>query len=166
MSKSCPGLLRQQALKEAKSTLAYGVGECRHDACVASPGKILQAGDVEALTLRTAVDLLIEGHVLKALDVAVQRVKSLEMMSKDTAAETACRAEVLKDRGALYSQAEASSALNESRGFAAKEKGTANLNWEKGSWKGGKGKDAKGKEQKGKEGKGALRSQVVRPNLA
>ena len=40
----------------------------------------------DALTLRTVVDLLIEGHVLKALDVAVQRVKSLEMMSKGTSA--------------------------------------------------------------------------------
>ena len=181
-----PGLLSRQALKDAKSSLAYGLGETAQERTVAPVmlkyfrqvlvgSNLTRSMQKESLTLCTAIDCLLEGQVLRGMDVLMQRLKAIEMVSKGASWELAERVEVIKEKASLFSKAEASAALAESKrehrltweqqtwmqdgrkGKGGKSE-TAKGNQERTGWKGGKGKEKAGK---GKEG--AARTEVQRP---
>ena len=113
----------------------------------------------EYLTLATCLDLMLEGNVLKCLDVGVQRMKAVEQISQAVAANIANRLELIPPEvSALVSTEESRSAVVE---FRREEKVRSSLKGKKGkeNWdgwepplvkgeKGGKpkgGKDPKGK---------------------
>lgn len=191
VAKSCPGLLSRQALKDAKNSLAYGIGESAGERSVTpvmlkyfrqilSNTNLTKSMQKEALTLCTAIDLILEGKVLRSMDVIVQRLKAIEMVAKGSSWDLAERVEITKERASLFSQAEASTAVAESKREKTLTWGLQNSFWTqdphkgkggKGEWtKGGqerKGqKGTKGKEKgsaKGKEQQNAPRTEVLRP---
>ena len=127
IAKRCPGLLSRQSMVEARRSLVMGVGETsslntvlpvflKYYRQVLSHQLTSRPMNREALTLASIADALVEGEVLHALDIAVQRTKSLELMSRGTPAETATRLEVvLPERSSAVSMEESREILAEAR---------------------------------------------------
>ena len=106
----------------------------------------------ESLHLATIIDLSLRGRIASALDVAGQRLKALEAMSRGTAFDIARRLELVgADRPSLVSVPEAGAAGREVQTEdRVVKRNTGRWFWEdRDSSKGGKGKD-KGKRDKGK----------------
>ena len=164
IARSCPGLLSRQVLKEAKSSLAFGVGESANELAV-SPvmlkyfrqvlltSNLTKSMQKESLTLCTALDLILEGRILRSMDVLVQRLKAIEMVSRGASWDLAERIEIIKERSSLFSQAEASSALAEAKRERSVSWGMQSQ-WTQDGWKGkgGKGDWAKDGLKKGLKG--------------
>ena len=173
---------------EANRTLVMGVGEksslksvapvfLRYYRQVLSNQLTSRPMSREALTLASIADALVEGEVLHALDIAVQRTKSLELMSRGTPAETAIRLEVvLPERSSLVSMEESRQILAEARReqnarpwgervwWKGDAKGSGKESMPKGNLK-GDGKKGEGKKGGPKGPKGDARStEVVRPS--
>ena len=77
VARSCPGLLSRQALKDAKNSLAFGVGESAGEKSVTpvmlkyfrqilSNTNLTKSMQKESLTLCTAIDLILEGKFFEA----------------------------------------------------------------------------------------------------
>ena len=194
ISRKCPGLLTRYAVKEARKRLMTNLGEdgevqkplpvfvryyrqiCAHSGA-STPMKR------EYLTLAVCLDSIIEGSILKCLDVGVQRLKSLEQMSQGMPAHVANRLELVpQETGGLASTEESRTITQEQRredkvrtSWSQKGKGKPDLGWPRTSGedvvqKGDKGgKSGKGKDPKGKplgkwripKGGNAIASEVV-----
>ena len=176
IARKCPGLLARHAIKEAKKRLTTGVGEESRNS---SPGPVFvkyyrqifsNSGAStpmkrEYLTLALCLDSMLEGNILKGLDIAVQRLKSVEQISQGVPPLLANRLELIPpDGSALASIEESRTAAQEQRredkvlsSWNPKGKGKWGVPWsqnfredqtstkgDKGA-KGGKGKDPKGK---------------------
>ena len=175
IARKCPGLLSRFAIKEAKKRLLTQVGEeagnhapspvfVRYYRQVFAHSGASTPMKREYLTLATCLDSIIEGNILKCLDVGVQRLKAVEQMSLGAAAQLANRLELIPpETSVLASLEESRGAAQEHRreekirgSWKGKGKWESNWNrqvleeqafkWEKGS------KSAKGKDPKGKPG--------------
>ncbi|CAJ1414343.1 unnamed protein product [Effrenium voratum] len=125
MAKKVPGMLSRHTLSECKSILAQGVGEA--SSSIVGPGCMvkyyrqeIQPGPGpkpmkrEWLTVASAVDALVGGAPLKALDILCQQAKSLEAMARGASPEVALQLEVpLTELAGLASATEAKSARGE-----------------------------------------------------
>ena len=106
----------------------------------------------ESLHLATIIDLSLRGRIASALDVAGQRLKALEAMSRGTTIEIARRLELVgPERPSLVSVPEAGAAGRELQvEDRVMRRNTNRWPWEdRDSYKGGKGRD-KGKRDKGR----------------
>eukprot|EP00438_Fugacium_kawagutii_P018347 Skav224068 [mRNA] locus=scaffold432:46539:48939:+ [translate_table: standard] len=109
----------------------------------------------EVMTLGHIIDLLALGRVAESLDVATQRLKSLELTLQGQGWQTAQKVEVIGSMDAqLATRAEVEAAQRETRlDQKAKVGGTATSSWDKGKGKSktpGKERDKGGKQEKGK----------------
>ena len=103
----------------------------------------------ESLHLATIIDLCLRGRIASALDVAGQRLKALEAMSRGTAIDIARRLELVgPDRPSLVEAGAAGKEMQiEDR---VVKRNTGRWSWEERDfYRGGKGKE-KGKREKGK----------------
>ena len=193
IARKCPGLLTRYAIKEARKRLLTGMGESEESQTPKAVfvkyyrQVIAHAGAStpmkrEYLTLATCLDAMLDGNILKSLDVAVQRLKSVEQISQGVPAQLANRLELIPaEVSTLASTEESRTAAQEQKreekvrsSWNPKGKGKWEAGWhrawedlapkgEKGG-KSGKGKDPKGKAPwKGRPPKGnpAAASEVV-----
>ena len=190
ISQKCPGLLTRHGMSEANKFLRrflLGGDEVRPVMMKYFRQQVVQSGAMpskpmrrEFQTLATCLDSLVEGNVLGATDICMQRMKSLELMAQGGSPETAMKVEVLlPDTARLLSAGEGHNAAQEQRTSERLEtqlRGSAGGNrwmsrWEppKGDRKGdgkGEGKKGEGKD-KGKRwegGKPAAQTQAVAPS--
>ena len=125
IARKCPGLLARYALKEAKKRLLSGLGEGSESP---KPDPVfvryyrqvfLQTGASfpmkrEYLTLAMMLDSMLEGGILKSMDVAVQRLKAVEQISQGVPAQVANRLELIPpEMPTLASTEEARTAAQE-----------------------------------------------------
>ena len=173
IARKCPGLLARGAIKEARKRLTTELGEnLKH----ANPSPVFvkyyrqvfaQSGAStpmkrEYLTLAMCLDAILEGNIMKCLDLGVQRMKSVEQISQGVPPQVANRLElILPETSALASLEESRTAALEYRRedkirSSWKGKGKSEAAWSRpygdDHWgKGEKGgKPQKGKDQKGK----------------
>ena len=194
ISRKCPGLLTRYAIKEARKRLMTAIGEFGGDH---QPGPTFlkyyrqvfsHSGAStpmrrEYLTLACCLDAILEGDVLRCLDIGVQRMKAVEQISQGVSPAIANRLEIIPPENfSLASMEENRCAAQEQRredkvraSLSPKGKGKWENSWaktqwedppskgEKG-WKGGRGKDGKGKpggKSRPQKGIPAVSSEVV-----
>ena len=194
ISRKCPGLLTRYAIKEARKRLMTAIGESGGDHSP-SPTFLKYYRQVfahsgastpmrrEYLTLACCLDAILEGDVLKCLDIGVQRMKAVEQIGQGVSPAIANRLEIIPPEfSTLATTEESRSAAEEQRredrvraSLSQKGKGKwenswARPQWEDPSskgdkgWKGGKGKDVKGKpagKSRPPKGMPAAASEVV-----
>ena len=111
----------------------------------------------EALTLSTLVDMALQGRIAESVDIAIQRLKSLELVSRGSDFRIAQRMELCPlELDTMASSAERREAIQESREESKLryQSGKGGDYW-KGEWKGGsKDWGKKGDGKKGKKGSG------------
>ena len=173
IARKCPGGLARGAIKEARKRLTTELGEnIKH----ANPAPVFvkyyrqvfaQSGAStpmkrEYLTLAMCLDAILEGNIMRCLDLGVQRMKSVEQISQGVPPQVANRLElILPETSALTSLEESRTAALEHRRedkirSSWKGKGKSEAAWNRpygdDHWgKGEKGgKPQKGKDQKGK----------------
>ena len=173
IGRKCPGLLARYAVKEARKRLLTEMGEgsedrgpvpvfVRYFRQVFNHSGASTPMKREYLTLAHCLDALLEGNVLRCLDVGVQRLKAVEQISQGVPPVMANRLElILPDISSLASAEESRTAAQEQRredkvksAYTLKGKGNwGKSNWEDWPLKGDTGgKSAKGKDKKGKAG--------------
>ena len=114
----------------------------------------------EAFTLAYGADLLAQGRVAEAIDLLLQRLKSLEQVSQGMPWATAQKMELCAlEVAQVASRAEAAIAVKEARGDGPWQNpgksGSLRETQQQGGWREpGKGREGKGKNKKGKEEKG------------
>ena len=172
IARKCPGLLARGAIKEARKRLTTELGEnIKHSN--PSPVFVKYYRQVfahsgastpmkrEYLTLAMCLDAILEGNIMRCLDLGVQRMKSVEQISQGVPPQVANRLElILPETSALTSLEESRTAALEHRredriktSWKGKGKGEAALNRTYGDDHWGKGEKG-GKPQKGKDQKG------------
>ncbi|OLP90373.1 Protein aardvark [Symbiodinium microadriaticum] len=177
ISRKCPGLLARHAISEARKRVLADLGEesahqtprpvfVRYFRQVFDHSGASTPMKREYLTLAHCLDSLLEGNVLKCLDIAVQRLKAVEQISQGVHPGTANRMEIIPAEG--FSLASAEEKRTVAQEHRRELKTNSNLNsWGPHSWyprgKGG-GKpiadDAGVKGEKG--GKGPLLTRWIR----
>lgn len=107
----------------------------------------------EALTLSMLVDMALQGRVAESLDIAIQRLKALELVSRGTDFRVAQRLELCPlELDAMASTTERREAIQESKEEAKlKYQSAKGGDYWKGDWK-GSSKDSWGKKGEGKKG--------------
>ena len=175
ISRKCPGLLARYAIKEARKRIFNSFGDSMEDrgpvpVFVKYYRQVFNHSGVstpmkrEYLTLAHCLDALLEGDVLRCLDVGVQRLKAVEQISQGVPPVMANRLELIPpDVSSLATAEESRTAAQEHRReekvkaswTPPKGKGRWDHPWARTAWedvltKGDKG----GKAMKGKEGKG------------
>ncbi|CAE7720218.1 unnamed protein product, partial [Symbiodinium microadriaticum] len=173
IARKCPGLLTRYAIKEARKRLLTAIGE-GEDAQTPKAVFVKYYRQViahsgastpmkrEYLTLATCLDAMLEGSILKSLDVAVQRLKSIEQISQGIPPQFANRLELIPAEVAtLASTEESRTAVQEQRreekvrsSWVPKGKGKMDSFWHR-PWedvapKGDKGSKSGKGNQKGK----------------
>ncbi|CAE7698386.1 unnamed protein product, partial [Symbiodinium sp. KB8] len=178
ISRKCPGLLARHAISEARKRVLADLGEesahqtprpvfVRYFRQVFDHSGASTPMKREYLTLAHCLDSLLEGNVLKCLDIAVQRLKAVEQISQGVHPGTANRMEIIPAEG--FSLASAEEKRTVAQEHRRELKTNSNLNsWGPHSWyprgkgggkpiaddagvkgekggKGGKSKDGKGK---------------------
>eukprot|EP00435_Cladocopium_sp_Y103_P048002 s39_g14.t1 len=183
--RKCPGLLTRHAIKQGKEKVLFLQGESnaskdpepvfvRYHRQVFLQNQPSAPLKREHLTLSSVLDALVRGEVLKAADIACQRLKSLEQISQGASPQLAIKLEILpQDRSTLASSEEAKTAASEHQRdlkLAATWKGTGKTTFSPSSWqveapKGSKAwkGNAKG-NQKGSKGEKSGKTQVVAPS--
>ncbi|CAE7224807.1 unnamed protein product [Symbiodinium pilosum] len=197
IARKCPGLLARYAIKEARKRLLMEMGEdsssqkpvpvfVRYFRQVFNHSGASAPMKREYLTLAHCLDSILEGNVLKLLDIAVQRLKAVEQISQGVSPATANRLELIPAE--MFSLASAEEKRTEAQEQMREMKTSWNLNsWNPSSWnpkgkgwgkpqvedsgakgdknsKGGKAKDQKGKpggKWRPPKGVPALSSEVV-----
>ena len=170
VARKAPGALAAQAIEEMREHLLTSSGQVWSlSGEGAIPPLALQyyrmvmrarmSGGMarEALTMAYIADLGLQGRIAEAMDVTLQRLKSLELSSSGTDYRVSQRIELAPlDQEAVASATERRQALQEVREEAKlRHQSGKGGDWQKGdSWKGGqKGKwdrpDGKGKDKKG-----------------
>lgn len=166
VAKKVPGALAAQALEEMKENLLTSSGQVwGQDFGGAVPPltvhyfrAVLRAkmsGGLarECLSLSYLIDLALQGRVAEALDVGLQRLKSLELTAEGSDFRISQRLELAPpDTEAMASNVERREALQEAREEhkLKTQSGKGNDWWRSDSWKGGKA-DVKGKKGDGKD---------------
>ena len=116
IAKRFPGYLCRASAKEAKKNLAEATGEApqslkifhRYYRQVVAPRGGSKGLQREMVTLSVLLDTLIEGDVLKAADVAAQRLKSLELMQQGSDPNLAQQIELIpRDHLGMVADSEA-----------------------------------------------------------
>lgn len=116
IAKRLPGYLCRASAKEAKKNLAEATGEApqslkifhRYYRQVVAPRGGSKGLQREMVTLSVLLDTLIEGDVLRAADVAAQRLKSLELMQQGSDPNLAQQIELIpRDHLGMVADSEA-----------------------------------------------------------
>lgn len=173
-AKKVPGALAAQALEEMRENLLTSSGQVwAQDFGGAVPPltlhyfravlKAKMSGGLarEGLTLSYLIDLALQGRVAEALDVGLQRLKSLELTASGGDYRISQRLELAPlDTEAVASNLERREALQEAREELKlkAQSGKGSDWWRSETWKGSSKSDGKGKKGEGKEkGKGGDR---------
>ena len=117
ISRKCPGLLARHAIREARKRVLADLGEesahqtprpvfVRYFRQVFDHSGASTPMKREYLTLAHCLDSLLEGNVLKCLDIAVQRLKAVEQISQGVHPGTANRMEIIPAEGFSLASAE------------------------------------------------------------
>lgn len=169
MAQLGPGILSAESIKAMKRYVMMGAGQpCEVDQQALPPiacqyarqyvmPKASPAIGREVVTLSHIIDMLALGRIAEGLDVATQRLKSLELTLQGQPWQTSQKVEVVGSIDAqLASRAEVEVAQRESRlDQRSKGGGSQGSNWEKGKGKTkapGKEKDKGGKGERNKGG--------------
>ena len=144
IARKCPGLLARHAIKMARKRLLTELGEdmaeqqpipvfVRYFRQVFDHPGVSAPMKREYLTIAHCLDSLLEGNVLKCLDIGVQRLKAVEQISQGVHPGTANRLELIPaDVFALASPEEKRTVAQEQR---RELKTTWGLNsWNSGPW--------------------------------
>lgn len=161
-----PGALTSQSIEEMQESLLTASGQVWNAKEDSVPPiaihyfrTVLQprmTGGIarESLTLSMMVDMALQGRVAESVDIGIQRLKALELISRGTDFRVAQRLELCPlELDAMASSTERREALQENKEEAKLkfQSGKGGDYW-KGEWKGGKGWGKKGDGKKGKKG--------------
>ena len=136
IARKYPALLARYALKEAKKRLLSGLGEgsespkpvpvfVRYYRQVFSQARASVPMKREYLTLAMMLDSMLEGGMLKSMDVAAQRLKAVEQISQGVPAQVANRLELIApEMATLASTEEARTSKGKWGGKALRPKGS------------------------------------------
>lgn len=172
IAKSLPGALSNAALEEMRDQLIshtgglYSVDDSELPPLVLQyfrshlQGRMSAAMGREASTLSYICDLLILARPAEALDVGIQRLKSLTAMADGASSQVAGKLELLPHTGSFLTREETQEAARDAHAdlkvrSSTYKGGKGNYKWE--PWSGGYNGDAKGKgsgKPKGKSEKG------------
>ncbi|CAE7858634.1 Tnks2, partial [Symbiodinium microadriaticum] len=174
LARRVPGILTRHAIEEVERLLAQGVGDNQTVGLVPVMLRYLRLHvlrrDVapgpkrELLTLAYTIDRLLQRDVLGALDIIMQRVKSLELVVGGSSWAVAQNLELVPlEQEKIASIAEAHAAAKEFKQDARvqRELGKGKGKWTE-DWKGGH----KGKKGEGKDGKGGKKGQFWKEHAA
>ena len=98
IARKCPGLLARHAIKEARKRLLADLGEdvskqavfVRYFRQVFDHSGASTPMKGEYLTLAHCLDSILEGNVLRCLDIAIQRLKAVEQVSQGVPPQSGC----------------------------------------------------------------------------
>ena len=175
ISRRCPGLLTRFAIKEARKRLMAALAEEDSERKPAPTflkyyRQVFPHSGASTpmrrvyLTLACCLDAILEGNVLKCLDIGVQRLKAVEQISHGVSPSIANRLEIVPaETSSLASMEESKTAAQEQRredkvraSLTPKGKGKWETPWSRQQWEDPPAKGDKGwKQPKGKfAGKG------------
>lgn len=162
-----PGALTAQSIEEMQESLLTASGQVWNTKEDSVPPlsihyfrTVLQprmTGGIarESLTLSMMVDMALQGRVAESVDIGIQRLKALELISRGTDFRVAQRLELCPlELDAMASSTERRDALQENKEEAKLrfQSAKGGGDYRKGEWKGGKDWGKKGDGKKGKKG--------------
>ena len=174
VSERCPGLLAGEAMRDISRMVSEDMGDPTSSSRGWTPQMIRYFRQVlsrrisgamarELLTHCSVIDSLLEGNIPRALDIALQRIKGLELQAGGTAFQVSQRLEVIPSEASLLPSRQEIAIINRERNQEVKAFGNSRYQNQATGGKGKagaredrpnyKGKDTKGRGKSKAEGK-------------